>query len=146
MRKRALQVVLGLLALVSAQLGIWAAFWPKQFYDSFPGGGHKWIVVNGPYNEHFIRDFGDLNMALAVLFIVAAVTLGPTLIRAASVGYLLFAIPHLVYHARHLDVYASSSDKVANMVTLTGSVVLPLIAIALTMPARESAPAGARSA
>jgi hypothetical protein len=145
MRSTALRIVLWIVALTSLELGVWASFWPRQFFTTFPGGGRTWVAVNGPYNEHFIRDFGGLNLALAALFIVAAVTLSTLLIRTAAVSYVLFALPHFVYHARHLDVYSAAGDKVANMATLGLSVVLPLAALALTMSASSRAPAPARA-
>jgi hypothetical protein len=141
MRNTALRIVLGILAATSLELGVWAQFAPKSFYDSFPGGGRTWVAVNGPYNEHFVRDFGGLNLALALLFTVAAVSLGVTIVRTAAVGYLLFGVPHLVYHASHLDVYNSTGDKVANMVALSMAVVLALAALALSWSRPSPTPA-----
>jgi hypothetical protein len=145
MRNTALRVVLGILAATSLELGVWATFWPQQFYNTFPGGGRTWVAVNGPYNEHFVRDFGGLNLALALVFTVAAVTLGVTLVRTAAAGYVLFAVPHLVYHARHLGVYTSAADKVANVVTLGAAVALALAALALTWSSPAAAPAPGRA-
>src|SRR3954471_13364403 len=58
------RVVLALLAFTSAGIGVWAAFAPRAFYDKFPGLGQVWVAVDGPYNEHLVRDFGALNLAL----------------------------------------------------------------------------------
>jgi hypothetical protein len=128
------RVILALLAVTALILGLWAEFAPRAFYDDFPGGGRTWVSADGPYNEHLVRDFGALNLAMAFLLIVALVHLTPVLVRTAAISSLLFAIPHFVYHARHLDVL-SSSDKLANMVTLGlgigGPVVLLLLDSAL---------------
>jgi hypothetical protein len=140
MRNSAIRILLGILALSSLQLGVWATFWPAQFYRTFPGGGRTWVAVNGPYNEHLVRDFGGLNLTLAVLLVVAIVTMTVTMVRTASVGYLVFGIPHLVYHLRHLDVF-SSTDKVVNAVILSLAVLAALLALLLSLPAEERAPA-----
>ena len=126
------QVLLGLVGLVSLQLGVWATFAPRSFYDDFPGGNGTWVSVNGPYNEHFIRDFGGLNLALALLLLAAAVKGGTTLIRLAAGSALLFGLPHFVYHVRHVDVYNSSGDKVANVVSLALAIAGPALALLLS--------------
>jgi len=63
-----------------------------------------------------------------------------TMVRTASVGYLVFGIPHLVYHLRHLDVF-NSTDKVINAVILSLAVLAALLALLLSLPAAERAPA-----
>jgi hypothetical protein len=120
-----MRAILAILGVVSAELGIWATVAPQSFYDDFPGGGRHWISLNGPYNEHFIRDFGALNLALALILLVAAWKFTPTLVRTAAGAAVLFGLPHFVYHARHVSVF-SGSDKVVNMVALGLSVVGPL--------------------
>ncbi|MBV8690222.1 MAG: hypothetical protein JOY57_01080, partial [Actinobacteria bacterium] len=75
---------LAILAISSAQLGVWATFWPHQFYRTFPGGGRSWVSLNGPYNEHLVRDFGGLNLALALVLVVAVVTMSVAMVRTAS--------------------------------------------------------------
>ena len=131
------RVILALLSASALVLGLWATIGPRQFYDDFPGGGRHWVAIDGPYNEHLVRDFGALNLALAFVLIVALVHMTPVLVRTAAIASLLFAVPHFVYHARHLDVF-SSSDKVANMVALGlaigGPVVLLLLDNALVRP------------
>lgn len=124
-----MRVILAIVGVVSAELGIWATFAPRSFYTGFPGGGRHWISINGPYNEHFIRDFGGLNLALALLLLVAAMKFTPTLVRTAAGAALLFGIPHFVYHARHLSVF-SGSDKAVNITLLGLSVLGPAIVLA----------------
>jgi nucleoside-diphosphate-sugar epimerase len=115
----------GLLA-VALQIGFWASLAPRSFYDDFPGGGRVWVAVDGPYNEHFVRDFGALNLALAVLTLVALVRLSPTLVRVAAGAWLAYGIPHLVYHLRHLEPYGTG-DAVANVTALALAVAVPAI-------------------
>ena len=137
MRDRAVRVVLAVLAAVTVQLGIWATFAPRAFYDDYPGFGREWVRVNGPYNEHFVRDFGALNLAFAVVTIAALVTLSRPLVIAVAVAWLAWDVPHLVYHLRHLDVYATG-DKVLNVIALVALPVLAVIVLVLTLrrPAR----------
>ena len=126
MREMWVRIGLALLVLVSAQVGFWAALSPRSFYEDFPGGGHSWVAADGPYNEHLVRDFGDLNLALCLVTVVAAVTLVRATILAASGAWLIYSVPHLVYHLRHLDVY-DGVDKAGNVVALAIVVVVPAL-------------------
>lgn len=92
------RVVLGYLAATSVVVGLWAQFGPRSFYDDFPGFGRIWVGVDGPFNEHLIRDVGGLNLALAAVLILAAFSLERSLVLAACVASLLYGIPHVIYH------------------------------------------------
>ncbi|MBA2625764.1 MAG: hypothetical protein H0U89_09190 [Acidimicrobiia bacterium] len=131
-----LRVLLGGLAVASATIGAWAQALPRSFYDDFPGFGRVWVALDGPYNEHLVRDVGGLNLALALLLAAAAVTVGPVLVRVAAGSALLYGAPHLVYHLAHLDLY-DTADQVGNAVALGLGVVAPLAVLLL---ARPSAP------
>ena len=72
-----------------------------------------------------VRDFGGLNLALALLLIVALVVGSRILVTTAAGAYLLFAVPHFLYHLFNLQVL-SSSDQVANTISLAISVVIPV--------------------
>jgi hypothetical protein len=86
-----------------------------------------------------VRDFGALNLALAFVLIVALVHMTPVLVRTAAVASLLFAVPHFVHHARHLDAFTSSSDKVANMVLLGLAIGGPVVLLLLDSSLERSA-------
>jgi hypothetical protein len=131
-RDRVVRVVLAVWAIVSVQLGIWATFAPRSFYDDYPGFGREWVRVDGPYNEHLVRDFGALNLALAVVTIAALVSFGRPLVIAVAIAWLAWGIPHLVYHLRHLDVYATD-DKVLNVSALAALPVLAVVVLVLTL-------------
>jgi hypothetical protein len=136
-RDRVVRVVLAVWAVASVQLGIWATFAPRSFFDDYPGFGRHWVVVDGPYNEHLVRDFGALNLALAVVTIAALITLSRPMVIAVAVAWLAWGVPHLVYHLRHLDVF-STDDKVLNVVALSALPVLAVVVLVLTLrtPAR----------
>lgn len=128
MTGRVEQAALAALAVVGLVTGLWAGLAPRSFYDDFPGGGRTWVAADGPYNEHLVRDVGALNLALTVVTVVALVTLGRAVVVAAALAWLVFQVPHLVYHARHVDVY-DGSDKVATITSLVLAVVLPAVVL-----------------
>jgi len=138
-RDRVVRVVLAVWAVASVQLGIWATFAPRSFFDDYPGFGRHWVRVDGPYNEHLVRDFGALNLALAIVTIAALVTLSRPMVIAVAVAWLAWSVPHLVYHLRHLDVFSSTDDKVLNVVALSALPVLAVVVLVLTL--RRPAPA-----
>jgi hypothetical protein len=123
-RARWLVVALTLLAGTALLVGVWAQFFPRGFYTSFPGVGRQWVAVDGPYNEHLVRDVGGLNLALAVVTIVALVHRTAVLVRTAALAWLVYSVPHLVYHSAHLDLY-DDTDVVLMIVSLAIAVVLP---------------------
>jgi hypothetical protein len=127
MRDPVLRIGLAVLALPSVVIGIWAGLMPRSFYDDFPGLGRMWVAPVGPYSEHLVRDVGELNAALALITIVAAVTLGPLLVRTVLAGWLVYSVPHLVYHLRHLQPFATD-DQVSMIASLA---FVPVLAVAL---------------
>jgi hypothetical protein len=142
MRERAVQVLLVLMAVGNLVVGLWAQFAPRSFYDDFPGGGRHWVSADGPYNEHLVRDVGGLNLGLAVV-VLAAVFLGTVAVaRIAAIASLVFAVPHLTYHASHLDLY-DTGDQVANMVSLGLTVIAPVAVLALLAGQAYRTPNGA---
>jgi hypothetical protein len=137
MTERVIRPMLVALAVVGVVTGLWAAFAPRGFYDDFPGGGRSWVSADGPYNEHLVRDFGALNLALTAVTIVALVTLARPAVVAAALAWLVFGVLHLVYHARHLDVY-DTGDKVGTMAALALGVALPLVVLVAVLPRRRT--------
>jgi hypothetical protein len=129
------RIVLALLAFSSAVVGLWATFAPRGFYDNFPGGDRNWVSADGPYNEHLVRDVGELNLALTVVTVFALVVLSRALVLAAAVAWLVYSVPHLVYHARHLEPF-SGSDEVSVPVSLALAVVGGVL---LLLPPRRAA-------
>jgi hypothetical protein len=128
MARRAVRIALALLFVQGLIVGAWAAAWPRSFYDDFPGGGRAWVAADGPYNEHLVRDFGDLNLALAVVTLVALIASTRVVALAAALGWIVYQAPHLVYHLRHLDLY-DTGDKVANVTALVFGLVLPIVVL-----------------
>jgi hypothetical protein len=122
-------VVRSVLAVYGAALavtGAWAAAFPRSFYDDFPGFGRVWVAVDGPFNEHLVRDVGSANLALATLLAIAAVRATRLLVTVAAGVNLVNAVPHATYHLTNLHVY-STTDKVANVVTLGAAALAPTL-------------------
>ncbi len=135
--ERLLRIALGYLALIAAQLGAWALLAPQSFYDDFPGLGRTWVSVDGPFNEHLIRDVGALNLALGALLIAAAVRLSRDLVVVAATASLVWTVPHLLYHIVNTDGLASG-DVAASLGGLTLSTIIP---VGVLLTARKHLPA-----
>jgi hypothetical protein len=126
-----LRTGLTFLAVVQGVLGSWSLLAPKHFFDNFPLPASRWLAYFPPFNEHLVRDFGALNLALCVVLVFAAVTLERRLTQAVLAGYLVFAVPHLIFHLNHLS-HMPVVDQVGNVVSLIAAVVLPLTLLPLT--------------
>jgi nucleoside-diphosphate-sugar epimerase len=140
-------VALAYLGISALALGLYATFFPRGFYDDFPFG-RRWVAVDGPYNEHLIRDFGGLNLALACFTLVAAFVGGRAMVRAAAASTILFGWPHVVYHLRHAHVY-DASDKVSSIGGIGFSVLLAAAVLVSSMRSTRGSrtrPAGSPSA
>jgi hypothetical protein len=124
----ALRVLLGVLTVSATTVGVWAAFAPRSFYDDFPGLGQKWVAVDGPYNEHLVRDVGALNLALVVVTVCALITLARSTIVASALAWLAYGLPHVVYHARHLDPF-DAGEGVAVVGSVASTSVLALLVL-----------------
>lgn len=128
-----IRIALGFLAVIALQIGVWAVAAPRSFYDNFPGLGRTWVNIDGPYNEHLIRDVGALNLALLVLLIAAAVTLSRQIIIVAALASLTWGVPHLVYHVFNTD----GLDNVDILASLGGLFVSCAIPLAILFSVRN---------
>ena len=134
--QRWVRIALGYLALVSIVLGVWAQFAPRSFYDDFPGLGRHWVRGDGPFNEHLVRDVGGLNIGLAIILVVAMITLSRPMIVVACAASLAYAIPHVVYHIFNTDGLATG-DAVVSIGGLALFAALPIMLIVITrVPSR----------
>jgi hypothetical protein len=139
---------IGLLFLAATTLNgsLWALPFPRSFYDYFPLPGRDWVSTLGPYDEHLVRDYGALNLALGILLVGTAIFLGRRLTRVALVAWLGYALPHFVYHTT-LTEHFSPFDNVGQLGSLGLQVLLPLVMLAVTgaLP-QEGKPAPQRDA
>jgi 2-alkyl-3-oxoalkanoate reductase len=116
---------LAYLGLTGLLVGVWAQFAPRSFYDTFPGLGFAWVSLDGPFNEHLVRDVGGLNLALAILAVVAlwrprgfAVTFG--------LAAFTYQLPHFVYHLLHLGALPTTLERMLQTLMLTLSTLVPM--------------------
>src|SRR5215216_2988803 len=103
--------------------GLWALLVPRSFYTEFPFG-RGWVELLPAYNEHLVRDVGGLYLATAGVFVGAAVVMSRATVVVACASWLLFALPHAIYHAFNLDPF-SASDAIASAVVLAGRRAAP---------------------
>jgi hypothetical protein len=129
------RAALALLALSAAGVGILASFAPRTFYDDFPFASH-WVDLLPPYNEHLVTDVGGLYLGFTLLFVLAARSSRPELVRAACAAWAVPAVLHLVFHATHLDGF-DAVDAVAELASLAAVLVLPGLGWWAAGPVRE---------
>ena len=134
------RAVFAYLALQSVVVGAWALFAPRSFYDDFPGAGRSWVSVDGPYNEHLVRDVGALNLAILVVFVLAALRPTPDRIRLGAIVAIAWGLPHLLYHSFNTDGLGTG-DVVANLGGLVVFVLLPT-SVVLTSASAPAVPDG----
>ncbi|MBO9524437.1 MAG: DUF4345 family protein [Nocardioidaceae bacterium] len=131
MTLRIQQVAAAVLALSAVYVGGWALLSPTGFYDDFPLPGRDWVSLAGPYNEHLVRDVGGLYLALGLVTVWAIAR--PAFLVTAGLAWEVFSVPHLLFHAGHLDGL-DTFDKVAEIGSLAGTVVLAAL---LLVPRRS---------
>lgn len=129
--------VLAVLTLQFGAIGLWAVAAPRSFYDSFPGAGRAWVAVDGPYNEHLVRDVGAFFAALAVATGFALVTRSATAIRVAGLAVAVFSFPHAIYHAATADLLPAVDATVSVTSLFLGAVLGVALAVSPTPSAHH---------
>jgi hypothetical protein len=138
------RLLLWLLAVSAFVLGVQAEFTPRSFYDDFPFG-RGWVAMDGRYNEHLIRDFGALNLALVVLTLGALYVGTLAIARVAAASWIVYSVPHLVYHLRHLTMVMPGVDKVGTVVSLSLPILAALVVLVYQPRAAEIALPGTQT-
>lgn len=140
------RAVLILLTASAANIGVWAAFAPSSFYATWPGFGHAWVAMMPPYNEHLVRDVGDLYLGFTALLAWAALTLERRLTQVVLAAWLVASLPHTIFHLGRLDGLAPA-DAIGQTLGLLLTIALPivvLIGLRQANPARAGASRSAR--
>lgn len=119
------RVLLGSLVVLGLYVGVWAAFRPASFHASFPGPFSAWISMDGPYDEHLIRDVGTFNLGLAAASGLAMRYRDAGPATVVGLAWVVYSVPHLGYHLQHLD-HLGVVDVVAQVVSLSSTFVLAL--------------------
>jgi hypothetical protein len=133
---------IGLLILAFQGLlsGVWATATPRGFFDDFPGFGMSWVAPDGPFNEHLVRDYGALNLALGVVALCAAIWLTRGLVIAAALSWIVYSIPHIAYHA----INGGSSDTSDHVAIVTSLLFAPIVAVVVLWSMRRTEQESAR--
>ncbi len=135
-------VALALLAFTGLSVGVQALADPRGFFGDFPFG-REWVASDGPFNLHLLRDFAALNLGIGALALVALVGRSRVLTRAAGLTWLLYGVPHLVYHALNREV--TGVDLAANLTSLAVFVVAAVVALVAAVPQPVALPVRRRS-
>lgn len=133
------RVCLVILTAASCVVGFWAQLLPRSFYDDFPGMGRTWVALDGPFNEHLVRDVGGLNLALAIVAASALLFHSQLVARIAGAGALVYGLPHLLYHATHVDAFGTG-DAAAMIVSLTLTVIAAALVLAPNLTSARTPP------
>lgn len=107
-------------------VGAWAYFAASSFYESFPGVLGSWVSVDGPYNEHLIRDVGAMYLALSAASIVGLILRSPQSYRMLGAAWTTFGLLHFAYHAMHLE-HMPLGSAVGEMIALGVSLLLGIV-------------------
>lgn len=122
--RTAIRVALGVVAAIQLFDGVYALFAPVSFYEDFPLG-RGWVEALPAYNEHLVRDVGGLFLATGAFLLAAAWTLERRLVAVAAGSFLLFSVPHTIYHFLNLGPY-DTADVIGNVIGLLATVALPV--------------------
>jgi hypothetical protein len=128
------RVLLAVTIALGLYVGLWAEISPDAFFASFPGFGLHWIDVDGAFDEHLIRDVGSMYLALTAISLVGLVARTATPGRLAGLGWAVFGVLHVGYHALHPE--GSALDVALSLVVLGASAVLGVL---LVLPPRRAA-------
>jgi hypothetical protein len=123
------RIGMGVLAAVNAWWGAWARFAPRDFFESFPGFGHRWTAAYPPYNQHLVTDLGATFLTLAFLLAVGALVDNRTARWVVLAGVTVFNALHLSFHASHPGGMGGF-DAAASLTTLALGVLAPAFLLA----------------
>ncbi|WP_433726362.1 hypothetical protein ACQP0C_32925 [Nocardia sp. CA-129566] len=126
----AVRIILGVLAFQGAIVGLWAVFAPHSWYTSFPGFGMQWISADGPYNHHLASDVGSFFLALTAVTLAALFLGGSALAQVAGLGWLVFGVPHLIYHVSHKPAEMGAGSFT---LSIAGAVLIAVLGLALIL-------------
>jgi len=141
----ALWVRIGLVALgvPNALAGLWAVLAPDSWYDSFPGFDPRLVAAEPPYNAHLVTDAGAGLLASGFVLLAAAWLGDRRSVRFGISAFLVFAVPHTLWHAMNESPGLTSSEDARNVGTLVFSVVAAVVL--LVASGRSAHPADERT-
>ncbi|MBF6331539.1 hypothetical protein [Nocardia transvalensis] len=126
------RIAVGFLAFVGLFTGLWAVVAPAAWFRSYPGLGLNWVSPDGPYNHHLAGDVGAFFLALGVVAAAALVYGDSLLARVAGLGWLVFGVPHLIYHVAHRPADMPTGSYTLSLI---GTIVLPVVGLIAVLAA-----------
>lgn len=116
---------LAVVALPVTANSIWAIVAPKHWFNNF-GLNSPWVGALGSYNEHLVLDFSLAHLSLSLLLLVTVFWLSKWLVRLSLSLWLLYAIPHFIFHGFHHAPFGTA-DNTFILGSLGLQVLLPLV-------------------
>lgn len=111
---------------VIALQGLWAFLAPRSFYDA--------LATFPPYNSHFLRDIGAIQVGVGVAGVVGALPVRAVV--AGLAGLVAFQVPHVVSHAIDRDAGGRPGFDIPALSLLALLTVVALV-LALRSPGAE---------
>jgi hypothetical protein len=121
------RIALVALGLPNAGAGLWAVVAPTSWYEDFPGWDPRLVAAEPPYNEHLITDAGAGLLASGLVLLAAAWLADRRSVRFGVIAFLVFALPHTVWHAMNESPGLTSGEDARNVATLVFSLVVGIV-------------------
>jgi len=138
-----IRIALVALGVPNAAAGLWAVLAPQGWYDDFPGFDPRLVSAEPPYNAHLVTDAGAGLLASGFVLIAAAWLGDRRSVRFGIVAFLVFAVPHTVWHALNESPGLTSAEDARNVGTLAFSVVAAVVLLVLSGRAQRGAESAA---
>ena len=137
-----IRIALVALGVPNAAAGLWAVLAPQGWYDDFPGFDPRLVSADPPYNAHLVTDAGAGLLASGFVLIAAAWLGDRRSVRFGIVAFLVFAVPHTLWHALNESPGLSSAEDARNVGTLAFSVLAAVVLLVLSgrATARDTEP------
>ena len=119
------------LGVPNALAGLWAVLAPSSWYDDFPGWDPRLVAADPPFNEHLATDAGAGLLASGFVLIVAAWLGDRRSVRFGLAAFLVFAVPHALWHLTNESPGLTSAEDARNVGTLLFSAVAAVVLLVL---------------
>ena len=95
-----------------------AAFFPRSFYDDFPFGRGLGRDGRAATTSTSSATSARSTSRCCVLTVGALFVGTRAVARLTALAWLVYSVPHFVYHLRHLSMPMAGAEKVALVVSL----------------------------
>jgi ABC-type dipeptide/oligopeptide/nickel transport system permease component len=85
------------------------------------------VAGDGVYNEHLMRDYGALNLALGTVALCAVIWATRELFIATAIMQIAYAVPHIIYHLANPEKVGDTTDQFGAIGGLSMGVVLAVL-------------------